>query len=128
MLYEIMKHIRNFFLSGQYEDGDFVIANGNVSLSFVKEGQYFLIEGSAFNDGVYQYPAIGLSDEEFNGRISALNVPPAFLSLAEEITAYMGKYEATPYESESFGGYSYTKAHHSWQSAFSTRLNSWRKL
>lgn len=128
MLYEIMKHIRNFFLSGQYEDGDFVIEDGKVSLPFLKDGQYFLIEGSALNDGVYQYPNSALVDETFSGRISALNVPKAFLNLAEEITAYSGKYEATPYTSESFGGYSYTKAHQSWQSAFSTRLNAWRKI
>jgi hypothetical protein len=63
-------------------------------------------------------------------------VPPGFIALAAEIEEYnrsdAGK--ASPYTSESFGGYSYTKATNSdgspvsWQKVFAKRLNAWRKI
>ena len=94
--------------------------------------------GSVFGDGVYQYPASGLKDETFDGAIWSLSVPQAVVNLAEEIEAWQaknGEAAAGPYQSESFGGYTYSKAVDaatggavSWQAAFRSRLNDWRKL
>jgi hypothetical protein len=77
-----------------------------------------------------------LTDEVFEGAVWAMAVPPTLIALAAEIKAYndsdAGK--ASPYTSESFGGYSYTKATDAngapigWQKAFASRLNKWRKL
>lgn len=133
MLYTICKTINNFFISSRYE-GEFTIANGTINLPLL-EGQYFLIEGSVLNDGVYQYPATDLKDETFKGAIVGMKVPQEFLDLVEEIKAYNNKASKTEgYVSESFGGYSYTKATDSkgnvasWKNAFATRLNAWRKI
>lgn len=131
MLYEIMIYIRNFFLGESRED-KFVITDGGITLPFVVEGQYILIEGSKFNDGVYKYPS-ELTDETFKGTITALNPPKEFLNLVAEIEEWESNNKANVYISESFGGYSYTKASGqtgapiTWREAFASRLNTWRK-
>ena len=138
MLTEICAEIRNYFevLNGRHF-GTFTISGGSIApLNFLQEGQYFRIVGSVFNDGVYQYPAASLTDEVFEGAVWAMAVPPTLIALAAEIEEYnkgdAGK--ASPYTSESFGGYSYTKATDAngapigWQKAFASRLNRWRKL
>jgi hypothetical protein len=63
-------------------------------------------------------------------------VPPTLIALAADIEEYEKKAKETvsPYNSESFGGYSYTKATDSsgtpisWEKAFAKRLNKWRKI
>lgn len=138
MLTEICAEIRNYFeVPNGRHFGTFTISGGSITpLDFLQEGQYFRIVGSVFNDGVYQYPATSLTDEVFEGAVWAMAVPPTLIALAAEIKAYndsdAGK--ANPYTSESFGGYSYTKATDAngapigWQKAFASRLNKWRKL
>lgn len=135
MLYEIMKSIRNFFPTRKYEANHFEIKDGTISLPFLAEGTYFMIEGSLKNDGVYKYPAT-LEDEAFTGVVTLLAPPKAFIELVDEIESYQANVTSnlSPYVSESFGGYTYTKATNSkgnvssWQDAFSTRLNAWRKI
>jgi len=140
MLFEICKELNNFF---DYERvyGKIAISNGEIVDVSLETGQYFRIVGSIFNDGVYKYPA-DLVDEEFDGAVWKMAVPPAFINLCEDIKAWSDKNLAadsaamSPFQSESFGGYSYSKgsgssdgsgAGASWQSAFASRLNSWRK-
>lgn len=133
MLYTILKHIHNFFPVSNHE-GAYKIENGAISLDFIKENQYFLIEGSVFNDGVYKYPVDTLTDEEFKGCITALAIPNEFIQLVDEIQAYVAKNERTGLQSESFGGYSYTKAtgangtQADWQDVYRQRLSVWRKI
>lgn len=132
MLYEIMRHIRNFFVYKSYKD-KFTIKDGVLDLDEIKDGMYFLIEGSLLNDGVYQAP-VTLQDEEFNGLVAILNPPHKFIELSTEISTYVENHKANPYSSESFGGYSYTRATNKsgnlvgWQDVFRNRLNTWRKL
>ena len=138
MLTELLAEIRNYFeVPNGRHFGKFTISGGSIApLDFLQEGQYFRIVGSVFNDGVYQYPATSLTDEVFEGAVWAMAVPPTLIALAAEIKAYnesdAGK--PSPYTSESFGGYSYTKATDTsgapigWQKAFASRLNKWRKL
>lgn len=136
MLTEICAELRNYFETEKHY-GVFTIEGGSITPhSFLKHGQFYRIVGSTFNDGVHQFPASDLTDEEFTGSVWAMAVPPAVISLSEEIRSFessdAGK--PSPYSSESFGGYSYTKATDnngvplSWQSVFSKRLNKWRKL
>jgi len=107
----------------------------------LQDGQYFRIVGSVFNDGVYQYPATGLTDETFDGAIWAMAIPSEVIALASDIEAWKEKYQSidspamSPYNSESFGGYSYSKSSGgsddlsgTWQGAFADRLNHWRKI
>ncbi len=132
MLEDVMRETRNFFAVREFS-GQFTIKDSVLSPACIAEGQYFLIEGSVFNDGVYQYGDT-LTDEEFTGHVSLLAPPASFLSLVKEIEDYQTKYgEASPYTSESFGGYSYTKAAGSngsvsWADVYSKRLNVWRKV
>ena len=138
MLTELCAELRNYFeVPNSRHFGKFTISGGSIApLDFLHEGQYFRIVGSVFNDGVHQYPAVDLTDEVFDGCIFAMAIPPAFLELVSDIKEYeqsdAGK--PSPYTSESFGGYSYTKATDAngapigWQKAFASRLNKWRKL
>lgn len=140
MLTELCKELKNWFETDKVF-AVFSIVDGTIDLSdFVQDGQYFRIVGSVFNDGVYQYPVSDLKDETFDGAIWPMAVPPVVIQLASEIGEWVGKYGAvinSPYTSESWMGYSYTKPSGdadgsggatSWQSAFAKRLNQWRKI
>ena len=136
MLTEILAYLRNYFVVETHED-TFEIVGGVLPLGFLQKGQYFRIIGSIFNDGVYCCTEdLKLTDETFTGKIEALAIPPDLIKLAEEITDYMQSDEAKPtaLTSESFGGYSYTKATESsgaaasWQTVFAARLRRWRKI
>lgn len=141
MLEEILNYLNNFFVSAMdIKVASYTIDSGTISLPFLLDGQYFRICGSTFNDGVYQYPAEGLTDETFYGAIWPLRIPQAVLDIVSEIEEWQAKYggeTAGPYQSESFGGYSYTKASASaesdstlvtWQDVFGARLAPWRKI
>lgn len=138
MLENVLRHLNNWFLV-EIHEGTFTVENGSIALPFLQTNQYFRICGSVFNDGLHLYPAVDLTAETFTGTVWALAVPKAVVSLAEDIAAWEeknGEAVASPYQSESFGGYSYTKrsagndsgALNGWQDAFKSRLNDWRKL
>ena len=138
MLEQVLMNIRNWFpVKGGIHSGTFTIKDGGITLPFLAEGQYFRIVGSVFNDGLYQYPAADLTDETFTGSVWALAVPKAVIDLADEIQKWQeknGEAASGIYQSESFGGYQYSKQTASdggqltvW-SVFRKRLNQWRKL
>lgn len=136
MLEQILDYIHNYFIR-EIHRGKFNISDGTIDLNFLQNGQYFKIVGSVFNDGVHQYPAFDLADETFVGEIWAMAVPSAVIALSDDIKKWMDDYGEkinSPYQSESFGGYSYTKASTSsgdqvdWRSVFRSRLNRWRKI
>lgn len=139
MLTELCQELNNWFDYGDRHYGTFTIENGIIEpLTFLQDGQYFRIIGSVFNDGVHQYPIdeFGLKDETFTGAIWAMTVPPAVIALASEIETYATSDAAkiSPYTSESFGGYSYSRATDSsgvtvsWQKAFASKMNKWRRM
>lgn len=139
MLEQVLRHLNNWFLVDIHE-GTFTVENGSIALPFLQTNQYFRICGSVFNDGLHLYPAVDLTDETFTGTVWALAVPKAVVTLSIDIAAWEeknGEAVLSPYASESFGGYSYTKASGGkadtsavtgWQDAFKGRLNDWRKL
>lgn len=135
MLEQVLAYLNNWFLVDIYE-GTFTIQDGGITLPFLQNGQYFRIIGSVFNDGLHQYPAADLIDEEFSGTVWALAIPKAVVRATEEMTAWEAKNGATvsgPYQSESFGGYSYSKAAGSSGGtmtvfdAFASRLSTYKK-
>ena len=138
MLTEICAEIRNYFeVPDGRHFGKFEISGGSIApLDFLQDGQFFRIVGSAFNDGVHRYPASDLTDEVFEGAVWAMAVPPSVIALSAEIKAYTESDAGKPsqYTSESFGGYSYTKATGtngvpiSWKSVFSAKLNPYRRI
>lgn len=141
MLTELCRECRNWFTTdSDKHSGDFTILDGVITpFDFVLSGQYFRIMGSHFNDGVYKNvpeEVAKLAAETFTGQIWAMRIPPAFIDLSGKIEEYIAKNEKeiTPYTSESFGGYSYTKATGSngsvltWEEVFNSQLKVWRKI
>lgn len=139
MLTEICQYLKNWF-EREITHGTFTISGGALADDIhLQDGQYFRIIGSVFNDGVHNTDDT-LTDEVFEGTIWLMAVPPAVVELSERISAWQAEYGgavATPYQSESFGGYSYTKAGAgsgsansvpTWQSMFANELNRWRKI
>lgn len=143
MIDRICGFIHNYFTpSDGKRHGTYTIENGGLVLPFLVNGQYFRIVGSVLNDGVYQYPADGLTDETFTGEIWAMKVPKAVRDIATEAaaleTANADKINS-PYTSESvIGAYSYSKSSAAsggtddWLfgkgGVFGSRLNQYRKL
>ena len=136
MLTEICAELRNYFeVPNGRHFGTFTISGGSIApLDFLQEGQYFRIVGSKRNDGLYQYPSAELTEEEFNGAVWVMRVPPAIVTLAQQYKEELEKESGKPsaYISESFGGYSYTKATNSkgvplnWEHLHTDELNQWR--
>ena len=140
MLEEIMDFVHNYF-EYRIVRGKFVVSSGNLDCDFLQDGQYFKVVGSVFNNGVWQYPATEMHDEEFDGEVWLLAVPYRLSNLATEIEQWCTDNADTlksPYQSESFGGYSYTKANGNangngnavvtWREVFGAQLNQWRKI
>lgn len=142
MLTEICNEIHNYFYKAEdVVEGEFTISGGSIeSLDFLKQGQYFLIAGSTFNDGVWKYgvTSTAMVSETFKGKICPMAVPQAIIALDSEIAAWITENGAainSPYQSESFGGYSYSKASGAdgssgatWQNQFASRLRPYRKV
>lgn len=128
--------------------GKFTISDGSIApLDFIKEGQYFRINGSDMNDRVICKNAEDMAQlvpEEFEGEIWAMAIPPSFIALCKDIMEWIAKNESpdsvnmSPYMSESFAGYSYSKGYStssedmsnaiSWKDQFASRLTPWRKV
>lgn len=151
MLSEVCAYLHNYFdMDDDHKalpclKGAFTISGGTLDLSsLLQDGQYFRIQNSIFNDGVYQYPAKDLADETFTGKITAMKIPAGLIAICGEIEKWMEKYGAydstskSPYNSESFGGYSYSKSSGGtsdgggtapeWAASFGGRLAKWRKI
>lgn len=150
MLTEICEYLHNFFC----EDPDKIIGtitvrDGVISVPYgvlPQEGQYIRIIGSVFNDGVWKYGDAEFHEETFDGAVWYMRIPKVVLDLATEIEDWQDKYGGidsaamSPYNSESFAGYSYSKSAgatsaggnsnspNSWKSMFASRLAPWRKL
>lgn len=140
MLEQVLTHIHNWFQVDIYP-GEYTIQDGSITLPFLRDGQYFRICGSLFNDGLHRYGAEmeSFDDEEFTGTVWALAIPKSVINLSKDIAEWQEKYgsaASSPYTSESFGGYSYSKSGGAnenggaggWQAAFRARLNPYRKL
>lgn len=132
MLQELLDTLHNWFVASAERD-TYTIKDGVLVLPFLQDGQYFKIKESVFNDGLYCYPANGLTDETFTGTVYALKIPPAVIELAAEIEQWQKDNPVTYYASESFGGYSYSAAMANgkpitWQDHFRERMKRWRKI
>lgn len=152
MLQQVCDFVHNYFKHYTYYK-TFTVTNGSVEgiENLAAIGQRFKIIGSALNDGIYTRTADGIFDDDgenaielnaetFDGCIIAMSVPIAFLRLVQDIKEWVEKNRTaleSPYQSESFGGYSYTKAVGvganaggvvGWQDVFRSRLNAYRKI
>ena len=154
-LERVLSHIHNWFERDRISVTGCEVTDGRLPASVssrIPLGAWYRVEGSYLNDGLHlrmdEFPegeSEGLTDETFDGTVTVLAIPHALLLTVEEISDYvtasseaMRRIAASPYQSESFGGYSYTLrgsggdgtggAGGSWQSKFSSDLNPWRKI
>lgn len=138
-LYEILRYLHNFFPGDRWTCADEPIKDGHITFPGLEDGDIYLIEGSRRNDGLHVYGNWDLRGETLTGYVTECRIPPELLALADEISAWQTKNaEAleSPYQSESFGGYSYTKVSGSsatgepvsWKTVYAPRLRTWRKL
>lgn len=145
MLTQICQYLRNWFERDKYT-GDFIITSGSLSYADgsalpLIPGQYYRVIGSIMNDGVHKVGEDSLIDESFSGSVWSMAVPADIVELADDIDEWVNANASainSPYQSESFGGYSYSLRSGanvagqatgvSWQSQFESRLAPWRKI
>ena len=145
MIDDVCAYLHNYFDRDLPKYFGVIEISGGQLVGFsdrLQNGQYFRIVGSVFNDGVYQYPATGLTDETVeHGAIWGMAIPKEFLDLCEGIAQWdedNGKAVASPYQSESFHSYSRTMYNGggttretdktAWQGAYASKLSRWRKV
>ena len=146
MLTEICAYLHNWFC----EDSDMIVGNiviGDSEITVpnvvIQPGQYIRIIGSVFNDGVWQYGEATFRPETFDGAVWLMRIPQTVIQLATDIEDWQAKYGSvdskamSPFNSESFGGYSYSKSGGgsagsssvpTWQSVYASRLRRYRRL
>ena len=118
MLTEICANLNNYFsFASDRIFGKFEVSDGRISPPIdVAEGQYYRVCGSIFNDGVHSSEDLLKDEPEFEGAIWLMRVPADVIALDAEMEAWLAKYgvadspNMSPYSSESFGGYTYSKA------------------
>lgn len=138
ILEDVLGYIHNWFVRDTIPVDDCTIEDGALPGSVpIPDGVWYRIQGSYLNEGMHLKGDDNLTDETFSGTITTHVIPAPLLAVCEEVSEWHAKYGAesnSPYQSESFGGYSYTKASGSgeasggWQSAFGGRFRKWRKL
>lgn len=117
--------------------GEFVIT-GN-SLSPAPDAPFVAIKGSAYHNGVYSLLDGEMidapdKDETFDGVVYPLRPPDDFLALCKDISAFDDKSPVGAMQSETFGGYSYTRASGAnggvatWQNAYASRLIPFKRM
>lgn len=154
-LEQVLAHIHNWFTRETLSLTGCEVVGGQLPASVaeaVPAGAWYRIQGSYLNDGLHLRGAEdeGLTDEEFDGTLTVLAVPKALLAVADEISDWVtatadarSKAAASPYQSESFGGYTYSMRSDltegssgasgsggltGWQAAFKSDLNPYRRL
>lgn len=145
ILEQVLGSIHNWFERESFPVKECSVTGGVLPASVpIPDGVWYRIQGSYLNDGMHLKgdESEGLVDETFDGTITTHVIPKALLSIVEEISAWSeskGIEANGPYQSESFGGYSYTMKGSStasgtnapstgWRAVFAGRLNQWRKL
>lgn len=149
MIGVICAEIKNYFTYADDQHiGDFEIIGGQITPVIDFSTDYIRIIGSRHNDGVHKVSDLvenPLVDEAFHGAVWVMSPPADFLALVAEIEAWQeanggaDSANMSPFASESFGGYSYTKASGAsaesggasvptWQSTYAARLKQYRRV
>ena len=152
MLTQVCQELRNWFDRGLPKYSGIVhIDNGVVTVDgetpSLQTGQHYRLIGTVFNDGVHVWgDTQDLTPEaDVDATLWEMRIPPVVVDLANDIAAWQDKYggvgseNMSPFSSESFDGYTYSKASGGsstggggstvdWRSAFAARLNRWRKI
>lgn len=156
-LTDLCERLRNWF-DVRRHFGTFTIENGTIDLDFIREGRFYrLIGGGYKNNGVFFYNGERLEyikeiyhkndgsldikydeteDETFTGAVWELDIKKSFIEFYATMCDWQkqnAKVLNSPFQSESFGGYSYSKVSGSngaltvWDN-FASDLARWQKL
>ena len=139
---EVLRYLNNYFFRFK-EVGKFTIQDNKIiglKGEYIK-GQYLLIEGSVINDGVVKVISVVDGEvtlekpfnEEFKGVIYSLAIPQTIINLVDEIDGWKEENKKTNIVSESFEGYSYSRANTNgqvatWKDVFKEELRGYRKI
>ena len=117
MLSRVCRYLKNWFVDKIYA-GDITVSDNKVYANGTEiemsEGQYFALVGVRYVYGVYAY-GDDLESDTFEGAVWIMKVPKDVLDVVERMTAWeeanggADSQAMSPYQSESFGGYSYSK-------------------
>lgn len=145
MISQVCAEIRNYFTyDTDKHTGTFKVEGGVLVPSVEIPAGYYAVFGSRKNNGVHKDTDVLKDEGEFDGSVWAMSIPDDFLALVGDIDDWQKKYggadseSMSPFQSESFGGYSYSKAAGStsgganavsstWQGVYAARLNRWRR-
>lgn len=147
ILEQILWHIHNWFDHGTFPVENCTIDGGSLPASVpVPDGAWYRIQGSLLNDGLHRAGDSDLYPETFDGTVTVCAIPKALLDVADRISDWVDanaeaarKAQESPYQSESFGGYTYTlrsdlmaengsEGLTGWKAKFASDLNPWRKI
>lgn len=119
MLSRVCRYLKNYFVKTTTGNGDVTVADNKVFFNGseieMNEGQYFALAGLNYVYGVYAY-GDELEDSTFEGAVWIMQVPKDVLDVVERMAAWeeanggVDSEAMSPFQSESFGGYSYSKA------------------
>lgn len=141
MLGAVLDYLHNDFRRDRFH-GYFEVNGGTITQApegfEPPDGAHIRIFGSYFNDGVHVIGDDDLSDETWVGNVWVLAIPTELLNVVADIETSLANSttasSAAPMKSESFDGYSYTRATRAdgslmdWRDAYHDRLERWRKL
>lgn len=135
MLFDVCNEVNNFFVVDRDKHhGFFSIRHGDIVPNvYFAASNYLRIFGSSKNDGVHSVDDVLTDESTFRGTVWVMHVPQDFLRLVSNIEKWQTANAAvidSPYTSESFGGYSYTKDAKSadWRTKFKPQLDAYRKI
>lgn len=135
-LEKVCQYCRNYFVR-ETVDGNIKIVDGKLHNISIPENTYFIITGSIYNDGLHEADDYLVDEDTFYGCVSFLAIPNIFINLVTEIDAWITEQKASPnnvltspYTSETFDEYSYSKTvgKCGWKAVFEEELSNWRKV
>lgn len=144
---DVCAEVKNYFIREILVD-NYTITGGVLTPSVNTEARYIRIVGSMKNDGVHDLTDTNdklVDESEFHGAVWIMAVPQDFIALYGEIKDWqtanggVNSVAMSPFQSESFGGYSYSKGAGAsgsgnqasiptWQSMYASRLNKYRRV
>lgn len=133
MLSRICVYLKNYFETERII-GDVVISDGVITVDGVEvelaDGEYFALFHEHYAYGVFQNGADYVEDNSFRGAVWRMDVPDSILDAMKWALEWEAK-NGNPddnansaFNSESFGGYTYTKAQSSMSTIGSTVFNN----
>lgn len=137
MLFEAMSYCKNWFVT-EIHKGNISIQDNTINLNgkeFTPNAytDFLRLIGGHTNEQMFDSSKV-LENDEFEGEIWELAPPQEFIKLCDKIREWNDENKPNDKTSESFGGYSYSKATNNngvpltWQDVFAKELRAYKKI